>query len=268
MRIRGGAGLGDSIYLRVIAEHFIRQGHEVVACSDYPEVFTGTAVKVEPFRRQNIDRLCHYTVGKTNPATTQFEDMLASGGIQEPVKLHFDWVVRNQRLVDKLRTAAAGRRIVLVHGGRNPMGRTDGFGRELMPTERGFSIALRCLAAETGAFLVRIGKGPDVYHLGRYLHHDLNDLTSVTDLFDVGMICDGVVAQVSYAVPLAECFGRPLLAIWAAAGIAPGVHMYVQQIVPKKILQHPTSLFCWDDWHSSRIEEVTRQLLQHAVVSK
>lgn len=261
MRIRGGAGLGDSIYLRVIAEHFKAEGHDVTVCSDYPDVFAGAGVKVEAFRRNNIDRLCHYTVGKTNPETTQFEDMLASGGIHVGVDLRFDWTIRNQKLVDKLRTAAAGRPIVLVHGGRNPMNRSDGFGRELMPTERGFAIALKVLAEWSGAFLVRIGKGSDVYHLGRYIHADLNDQTSVTDLFDLGKTCDGVIAQVSYAVPLAECFDRPLMVVWAAAGIAPGVHMYVQQIVPRKILQKPTSTFCWDDWHSDRIEAVARKLL-------
>lgn len=257
MRIRGGAGLGDSIYLRVIAMHLLSRGEEVTVCSDYPDVFDGAGVRVLPFTRERIDRLCHYTVGKTNPKTKQFDDMLAAGGITGPVPLRMAWETRDTPLVSRLRGEAAGRPIILVHGGCAPMNRTDSFGRELMPEERGFQIALNSLAEEQNAFLVRIGKGPDLYTLVR-THCDLHDQTSVLDLFDLASMCDGVVAQVSYAVPLAEVFDKPLLAIWARAGTAPGVHMYIRQILPEKILYKPTSHFCWDDWPAEQIQQAAR----------
>ena len=260
MRIRGGAGLGDSIYLRVIAEHFRSLGEDVIVCSDYPDVFIGADVKVEAFSRDRIDRLCHYTVGKTNPRTTQFQDMLDSAGIPVAVELRVDWKIRNDALVQDLEARSDGRPIILVHGGRVPMGRKDNFGREIMPDERGFKVALGYLVKKYNAFLVRIGMGPDLYKLDGHIHYDLNDRTTVPDLFDLSMASDGIVAQCSFAVPLAEVFDTPLLAVCAHAGMAPGVHMFVRQITPAKILQKPmTSRYFMDDWSSSAIESVVEK---------
>ncbi len=256
MRIRAGAGLGDSIYLRVIAEYFKAQGEDVTVCSDYPDVFIGAGVAIDKFGRQNIDRLCHYTVGKTNPNTTQFRDMLDSAGIKDSVDLCFEWKVQNEGLRYELETRSDGRPIILVHGGRLPMNRKDGFGRSIMPDERGFAVVFEHLVSKHNAFLVRIGRGPEEYDMAAYCHYDLNDRTTIPDLYDLANMCDGVVAQCSYAVPLAEVFDRPLLAVWARAGLHPGEHMYVRQITPAKILEKSTSRYVMDDWSEVTIQKV------------
>ena len=249
MRIRGGSGLGDAMYLRPIAEHFQSAGEQVTVCNDYPDVFLGSGAVTLPFDRFRIDVLAHYTVGKSNPATNQWQDICRSAGIDE-IPLRFAWQVRNHWLVDVVESTAAGRPIVLVHGGRTPMGRTDGFGQELLPEQRGFDAVIEALA---GCFTVRIGKGDKLYPL--HVDVDLNNGTSVSDLLDLGWCCDGVLGQCSFAIPLAEAFDKPLLVVWAARGMAPGPHAYIRQITPRKVLSKPTSGHVVDDWPVDKIQE-------------
>lgn len=229
-RIRGGSGLGDSIYLRPIAEHFLRAGDPVTVCSDYPDVFLGTGATVERFGRERINVLAHYSQGKANGSTTQWQDVCRSAGVPA-MPLAFGWTVRNRALVDGVLASAAGRPLVLVHGGRAPMARPDRFGIELLPERSAFVVALRAL---DDCYRVRIGRGPNLY--GFPVDDELGDATTVSDLLDLGVSCAGVVAQCSFAVPLAECFGRPLFVLWARAGLDSRTD-YIRRITPGKVLE-------------------------------
>lgn len=249
-RIRGGSGLGDTIYVRPIAEHFVRAGHPVTVCCDYPGVFVGLDVKVEPFSRERIDVLAHYVKGKANTDTMQWQDVCKSAGVDVP--LSFPWKVQNEALVARLREQAAGRPVVIVHGGRAPMGRSDGFGRELLPDRRAFETLMGALQ---DAFLVGIGAARPIYALP--VHMDLNGTTSVSDLLDIASSCDGFVAQCSFAVPLAEVFDRPLLVLWAAGGLV-SCTPYIRQITPAKVLSKPTSRCVTDDSAPHVITEAAR----------
>lgn len=248
-RIRGGSGLGDSIYQRPIVDYFVRKGESVTVCSDYPDVFDGSGARVEPFGKNNINVLAHYVLGKNNPATNQWQDICASARAGD-LALSIDWPVRNSEFVAKLRSMAAGRPLIVVHGGRVPMARTDGFGKELLPEKPAFDAVL---AALDGCFLLRVGKGADLYPLA--VHVNLNGSTTVADLMDIGAACDGIVSQCSFAIPLAEAFDKPLLCVWAAAGMHHQRHPYIQQITPQKILSKPSSTFVMDDWPVERIRE-------------
>ncbi len=130
------------------------------------------------------------------------------------------------------------------------MARTDGFGAELLPDRAAFDAATSAL---DDCFLVQIGKGHQIYPLKSDLN--ISGKTSIPDLFDVVSICAGVVAQCSFAVPLAECFDKPLLAIWAHRGLSTGRHQYVSSITPKKILSKPTSRFVIDDLPACQIQQ-------------
>lgn len=247
-RIRGGSGIGDAIYVRVVAEHFIKSGEEVVACSAHPDIFDGSGAVIEPFRRDQIDVVAHYTMGKNNPSTSQWQDICNTAGVGS-IPLQFGWTVKNRSLIEDLRCQAAGRPIVVVHGGRAPMARTDGFGAELMPDRKTFDSVLESLQ---DCFLVQVGRGDQVYPLKADLN--LNGKTSIFDLFDIAMACSGMVAQCSFMVPLAECFDKPLLAIWAHRGLSSGRHQYISTITPQKILCKPTSHFVIDDWPEEKIQ--------------
>lgn len=239
VRARGGSGLGDSIYLRAIAEEVIRLGSEVTVFSDWPDVFIGSSARVEPFCRNRMDIVAHYIGGKTRAHTNQWEDICAASGVQAP--LTFPWEVQNPALVARVMELAAGRHVVLVHGGREPMGRKDGFGRELLPRRDAFE---RVLAALADCFLVRIGAAPEIYPVP--CHMDLNGGTSVSDLLDLGSSCAGIVGQCSFAIPLAEVFDRPFLGVWSSAGMR-SREVWVRLVTPRKILSKPTSRAVVDD---------------------
>lgn len=252
LTMRGPSGLGDAIYLRVVAEHIAEQGVDLEVLNNYPDVFCGAAVTVKPFvRGMKVDIVSHYVYGKNNPGTNQFQDMCIAAKLPATIPLRFDWKVMNRRLVDDLRTRAAGRKIIVVHGGRTPMARTDGFGAELLPLKAAFDLVLGELR---DCFLVRVGKHA-LYPLAAEL--DLQDRTTVTDLIDIGQACDGWVAQCSFAVPLAEAFDKPLLAVWAAAGLR-AKHGYVKSITPQKILSKSSSTYVFDDWQADKIKGVAR----------
>lgn len=238
--VRCASGLGDSVYLRPVVDHLAARGEEVVALSDYPEVFIGARCKVEPYRRDRVDVVAHYVTGKANPATTQWQDVCRAARIPEDTPLAFAWAVRNHALVERVRREAAGRPVVLVHGGRVPMARTDGFGMELLPREEAFSAAVAGLA---GACRVGIGGEGSVYPVE--VDVDLRGSTTVSDLLDLFRSCDGVLAQCSFAVPMAEVFDRPLLVVWSVAGLESRV-LYIRQVTPQKILQKPDSRYLLD----------------------
>lgn len=252
-RIRGGSGLGDALYVRPVADYFARQSEAVQVLSFYPDVFLGSGAQVLPFDRvAKVDTIAHYAPGRRNPDTTQWQEVCRSAGIAEPLPFRFGWRVQNEALVHQVRARAAKRPIVLVHGGREPFGRMDQFGIELLPDPRGFEAALGALRE---CFLVRIGRGKQFYKIRSDL--DLYGETSVGDVLDLAWSCEGIVAQCSFAVPLAEAFDKPLLALWAARGLA-SKQRYISGLTPQKVLQGERSRHVVDDWPGEKIVEAAR----------
>lgn len=258
-RVRGGSGLGDAIYQRPVIEHLISRGHAVQAMNNWPEVFLGTGAEVLPFSRENIQVLAHYVTGKQRTDTNQWQDICASAGVDD-LPFRSTWAVRNAALVEEVRRHAESRPIVLVHGGRIPMDRTDGFGAELLPQQRAFDAILSHLPA---CYRVAVGKVGQVYPLDCDL--DLNGKTSVSDLMDLGATCAGVVGQCSLAIPLAEIFDKPLLVAWSSRGMEYGRHPYIRAITPEKVLSKPSSIFVMDDWNRERLVEAAREFREQCV---
>jgi hypothetical protein len=248
-RVRGGSGLGDSLYIRPICDELMRRGDKVTALSNYPDVFIGSGVKVEPFSRDNIDVIAHYVEGKTNNKTNQWRDVCNRAKIDTEMK--FAWAIRNHALIKRIRTEANGRKIIVIHGGRSPMGRRDGFAIDLMPTRDAFLSVIESLH---GCLMVGIGSTDDrKYEIP--VDIDLADTTSVSDLLDMAYICNGMIAQCSFAVPMAECFDKPLLAIWSARAKSSNQE-YIRTITPQKVLSKPGSTFIMDDWDKNKISGV------------
>lgn len=252
IRLRSGRGVGDSIYLRAIVDHLVGAGNRVTALSDYPDIFIGSGAEVEPFTREGNVRVAHYTETMGDQSRTQFASMLLRAGLEGHVPLRITWSLQNGALIERIKAQAAGRPLILVHGGRAPMERTDGFGDDLIPRRKAFDCALSAL---DHCYRVRIGKAPHLYPLQVDL--DLNGSTSVADLLDLASVCDGVVAQCSFAVPLAEVFDKPLLAIWARAGLQSQT-TYLRAITPGKVLHNARSRWVVDDSPDEVIEEAAR----------
>ncbi len=254
--MRGGSGLGDSLYQRPLVDHFIRQGEPVTVCSEWPDVFDGSGATVEGFSRNNINVLAHYSLRRMQKGTNQYEDICIQAGVQG-VPLRFDRQIRNRTLVDGIRSRAQGRRVILLHGGRTPMDRKDNYGATLLPDESAFAAVLDVL---NDCYVVEIGSASNKrYALKSDL--DLNGKTSVSDLLDLGAACDGIVAQCSFCVPLAEAFDKPLLAVWSSRGLVDSSDT-VKSIRPEKILSKRTSTFVMDDWPVEKIQEAARAFYQ------
>lgn len=251
MRIRAGSGLGDGIYLRCLADEFVRRGKPVTALCNYPDLFIGSQAKVEPFSRNPCDVVGHYVNGKGNPETSQWEDCCKAAGVEAPLRI--EWEIRNTKMVERVKEKAAGRPIILVHGGRTPMGRTDGFGMELLPEKSAFDTVLNALK---DCYLLRFGRGDQIYPLD--VSDDLNGQTTVSDLLDLGASCDAVVCQCSFAIPLAEVFDKPLLVIWSRRTQSSN-KPYVQQITPTKVISGDGDVVI-DDWAPELLHMAARGL--------
>lgn len=248
MRIRGGSGLGDSLYVRPIAEHFAAKGEQVVALTNYPDIYLGSGIATEPFSRTNCQVIAHYVNGKSKTDTTQWQDVCTAAGVA--VSMRFDWNVRNQGLVERVKRAAKGRSIILAHGGRPPMGRSDGFAMELLPQQGAFNAALNSMS---DCLVVAIG-GSDGVCYPLPVELDLTGKTTVADMLDLAWISAGMVAQCSFAIPMAECFDKPLLAVWSVRAQSSN-QAYIKTITPQKVLSKPTSKWVMDDWGQARINE-------------
>jgi hypothetical protein len=246
-RIRGGRGFGDALYVRPIAEFFVRNGQSVTVMSDYADVFIGSGAKVDPFNRDRINVTAHYTHGKHNPSTTQWQDVCRSAGVQTP--FCFTWNIRGRALIERVAAEAKGRPILLVNGGREPMNRIDGFGRALLPERKVFDYLLSRFA---DCLTVRIGKGRAIYPI--QCDMDLSDATSVADVLDLAQGAAGVIGQCSFAIPLGEVFDKPVLVLWSHA-IEKSPQPFIACMTPVKLLSKPTSAFVRDDAGAKGIED-------------
>ncbi len=263
IRIRSGRGLGDSIYLRPLVEQFRADGHPVTVLTDYPGIFEGTGASTEKFNRFQVNCLAHYTMNKGNPNTNQWQDICGSAGLIVPLETKWR---KPQGLATIVREMAGpDRPVVLVHGGRIPMGRTDGFGAEIMPLQAAFETIIADLRGYLNCFTVRLGAGGDAYPLDCNL--DLNDKTTEQDLLDLASGCDAVLGQCSWAIPLAEIFDKPLLVVWARAGLE-SKEEFVRQITPSKVLSKKSSRAVFDDAPITELLAAGRELIGAATNGK
>lgn len=229
--IRGGMGLGDALYVQAVARHLVAGGARYRVATAWPDVFRplGDRVECVPFRKNDIDVLAHYARRKNYP-TDQFVDVCLQAGIREPAALRLDWSIGDRDLVEQLQ--AHGRPIVLVQMPRAPMGRTDGFGHELLPDCRAIQRAIDRLRGRV--LLVQVGSGRPLFKF-RGIDVDLADQTTVPQLLDVAAACDGVLGYVSFVLPLAESLGKPALLVWSRRGLKSSTG-YIRQITPAKVI--------------------------------
>jgi hypothetical protein len=252
--VRSGRGLGDTLYLQAVVRHLAQGGETFIALSDYPDVFRplGPRVVVQPFNRVGATILAHYTSRKGMPGSTQFEDCCLSAGIRREVQLRLDWPAPSSDLVRSLRQRADGRPMVCVQLPRAPMGRTDGFGSELLPNCRILQDMVTRLAERV--MIVQIGSGRALHQLND-IDVNLANGTTIAELLDVASVSDGFLGYPSFIIPLAESFDKPAVILWANAGLKSS-NPFVRQITPEKLLHKPTGRHVVDTWPAERIQEV------------
>lgn len=261
-RVRGGRGLGDALYVRPVVDQLLKDGHSVTVLTDFPHLYIPTGAACRPFERIKVDYCAHYVGYKQHAGTTQWQDVCASVGMPLDLPFRFPWKVSNHSMISGLRAQAQGRPLVLVHGGRVPMGRTDGFGMELMPTSEAFNAVLDELR---DCFLVQIGKAEQLYPVKSEVN--LNGTTTIRDVIDLGACCDAVVAQCSFAVPLAEVFDKPLLAVWGSK-ISRSREWFVKSTTPLKVLSGSKDRFVMDEWSEEALRWAASDFMKEIQVER
>ena len=240
--IRCGRGFGDSLYLQAAVRHLLLTGGlRMRVASDWPDVWRplGDRVEVIPFTRR-VDIVAHYVMGKKRLDTTQFEDVCQRAGA-EGADLRLDWAVPTPRLVDEV--ASGGRPVLIVQMPRTPMGRTDGFGKTLLPDCR----AIQALIDRDGGAskVVQVGAGRPLFDL-RGIDLDLANRTTVAETIDAVSVADRCLGYVSFLVPLAESLDKPATFVWSRRGLNDG-QPFISSITPRKVLHKASSRAVIDD---------------------
>lgn len=260
--MRGGRGLGDTIYLQSIARHMTEDGEtRVRVASDYADVFIplGRRVQVIPFTRTGVDIVAHYVGRKAMAGTSQFADMCWQAAIRKPIDLRLDWKPIDTDIVQRVK--GAGRPVVCVQLPRSPMGRIDGFGADLLPTQQ----AMQDIVNELGKHfaVMQVGSGRALYHL-RGIDIDLANQTSVSQMLDAASQADAFFGYPSFIIPLAESLGKPGLFLWSRAGLK-SLQPFIAQITPEKLLHKPgLSRAIMDNAKPEQIHAAVTSLLQPA----
>lgn len=240
LRIRGGSGLGDAIYLQSIVRHFVERGYRPEVCCDWPDVFRPLAgqVDVVPFRKKDIDRLAPYSMRRGVAGTSQFEDGCIQAGIKGKVEFNLGWSVVSPGVLGKQH-----RPIIVVQMPRPPFGRIDGFGKEFLPDCRRIQDVIDRIGSR--AFFVQVGAGDALFKF-EGIDLDLTNKTSVCDLLDVATLAHGFLGYCSFIVPLAEAQSKPAMLVWSRKGLNSS-HLIIRQMTPQKILHGPLSRWVVDD---------------------
>lgn len=235
LAIRSGRGLGDSLYLQSIARHLVGEGRRPLVVSDWPAIFDRLDVPVVPFRRSGVDIVAHYVTRKEMPGSTIFEDMCIAAEVPRNIPLRLERPIVDRNLVADVLLAAGGRPIVLVQQVREPFGRSDGYGMDLLPR---FGAVQKIIdRLKEYVFLVEVGAGTSIHEF-RYIGLNLVGRTSVSQLLDLARSASGLLGYCSFFVPLAESLSKPSLLIWSARGLRSPVP-YIRSITPTKILHRP-----------------------------
>lgn len=230
-------GIGDALYVQSIARHFVEQGQRVQVCSVWDEIFSQIPVKVTPFTRLGVDKIAHYTMRKAVKGTSQFQDCCISAGIMRPIDLRLDWKRTSEPEIPR------GKPIVVVALPRVPMGRTDGFGKEVLPD----CLVIQKLIDDLNgrATIVQIGKGQPLFEFAG-IDVDMANRTSISEMLDIASIADRFLGYCSFLIPLAESFNKPGLYVWSRA-IQKSPHAFIRQMTPEKVLHRSNQRFIWDD---------------------
>jgi hypothetical protein len=181
--LKGASGLGDSLYIRQVAQHLYSQDKDIflLIMSDYPMLFKDLPSHVVKHDKGNIItykgqnypvKKISYCGRKMKPQTTQFEDVCIAASVPQDIPYKLDWKVKNNDLIDRIRKLAKrkdGKPIILVTAPYKPFGRDDNWGKEMTVD---FKVMDSLISAKRNDYLfVQTCKNDPIYQLK---HIDLN----------------------------------------------------------------------------------------------
>lgn len=257
--IRGGKGLGDSLYLQSVVRHIIKCDRQPLkVASNYPDVFLplGDKVKVIPFTRTGIDITAHYVNRKGFTETTVFRDCCISAGIKNYPELRLDWPQADNELVENIRKP--GKPVVIVQMPRAPMARSDGMGMELLPDCKRIQQIID--AVKPYSTIVQVGAGESLFKFDG-IDIDLANRTTVRELLDVSAAASGFIGYCSFILPLAESLHKPCMMVWSRRGLE-SKELFIRRVTPKKMIEHASTQYLIDDCGQYEMDEALNVFLR------
>lgn len=236
IEVNASKGLGDAIYLRVIAQHWISKGERVCVFTSWPAVFSGIDVTLNPLaelRHRWPDRQAFYCLFcriKAVREMDQFSMACAQAGIDEPIPLTLEWSPKNAALIDRVRRAAGGRKVLIY---QPPKVANNDDQAELRPRADAF---LRHLDSFAEYFRVKVGASAYVQRLPQApFDMDLFDATTVSDVLDVCTVGDMAYSDDSYLRIAFEAMDKPFTTMYARAGLM-SKNPRVRNITPARVI--------------------------------
>lgn len=256
--IRSGKGLGDNFYLQSIVRHLVARGEALEVCTHWPDVFQPLKdmVKLAPWRRDRIDLIAHYIERKGHGDTDQFVDCCIRCGIHARIELSIDWRPLNTVLVNRVRSFR--KPTIVVQMPREPMGRTDGYGLDLLPDCRAIQRIIDTIGKR--ATFVQVGAGVPLHRFSG-IDVDFANQTSVSDMIDIAWAADAALGYCSFIVPMIESLRKPALLVWSRKGLRSHTD-FIRRITPNKIVHRPdTTHVVMDDCDDDELHRVTDAFL-------
>jgi hypothetical protein len=237
--------------------------------SDYKDLFfdipcyTTKHVKTNHIEYQNqkypVSKIS-YCGRKYKDHTSQFEDVCIAAGVPTDIPYQLNWTVKNEKLVAGIRKSArrkGGKPVCLVVNPHKPFGRVDNWGKEITINAEVINGIIREYRKDY--YFVSVCKTP----IAKLEHIDQNmcGKTTVSDLIDIASISQCIVAQIGFALPLAESLEKPALIIFSKKGITCG-SAFLEAITPKKVI-HKKQLIksIIDDESQEEINKIFRGLI-------
>lgn len=261
-RIRGGSGLGDSLYVQAIVRYLVHERKErITVAAPHADLFKhyGDAVEVIAHCKTNMDYVAHYASRKNRPGTSQFEDCCINCGVPKDIPLQYDWPGPVGKLSADIRQRAAGKPIILLQMPRMPFSRNDPFGIELLPEQSGIQKGIDAIK-KAGGYIVKIGKGGELYKV-QNVDLDMSNKTTIRDLLEIANVADGGFGQVSFIIPLMESYGKPVLTVLARKGLQ-SKNPFISSITADKVNHYKESSWTYvDDSMDDVIEKYCQRLV-------
>lgn len=223
MELVASKGLGDALYMRAVALHCLRRGHDVSVFTGWPDVFSDLPVHTKGLHQRTGDEdlrhakpCLHCRIGVVAHLDV-FSMLCLQAGIVEPVEFRLDWRIRNIELVKRVRREAAGRPVLIFQPLKRAANLNDALARPDREAYADF------VASRPEYFRVKIGHPGSVQGSGHPpCDLDLVGKTSVHDAIDLGASCDAAFGESSFVVVMAEAMDKPFTCMFSSRAIRSG----------------------------------------------
>lgn len=205
--ITAAKGLGNAIYLRAAALHLLKSKEQVTVFTHWNDVFSDLPLTIRTVaERVGQSELRSFACSFVEPMPQDMDEFTTScliARLEGPVELRIDWKVRNHALLDRIKRAAAGRKIVVYQ----PLKRVKNKDAELLAPRR--DSYNKFIAGMTDCFRIKLGHPPFVVEDNAAVCElDMYGKAFVLDTFDICTAADMFFGQPSFISSIAEALDK------------------------------------------------------------